>query len=407
MNLFTRISWILLILMASASWAQPGAARAVPELMFMMPMVIDQRACLGSLLATPAERCMPWTQREVAGPLYLRDRQEVIIGGKSGYLQAIQLSSKTTLKTKKLSGNLIAKPIEAGGRLFFGLDSGWIQSVDVSTFADRWQQPLDAGVSASVTVFGDKVIAVSDAASIYAFDADKGTVLWVSRRPWEKNISLPYFGSPLVKEMKIGALQGTFVVYGHPSGRLDFIDLMTGKSEFEIMIGLPSAPFADVVAAPLWLNGVVIAAGFNSGIVAVDPVAKTKLWSVEEKGISRLDSAEDMVVAAGPKKIVGLSGGEQQWRFEFDRGEPTSLVINDGMIYFGADGDGFFTLDRFSGKPLKTAGSRAGFAGELEWSKEDGLLFATSTAGYLYVMSTRFQGIVQRKNRAWSGVVAQ
>jgi len=393
----TRISWLFFVLFELPLQAFVPPAQPYPELLFFLPMVVDQQACLGSIIAGAAERCIPWTQREVAGPLYLKSRQEIIIGGKSGYLQAFDLNTRTTARLKKLQGNLIAKALEHEGTLYFGLDSGVVQAVDVATFKPLWQLSLDGGVSAPPVIYKDKLIVASDAASIYALDLQKGTILWVARRPYQRNISLPYFGAPLIFEMREGAAPAHFVVYGHPSGRVDFIDVNTGKIEFNVQIGIADQSFSDVVAAPILFNGAIIAAGFNSGIVAFDPFSKTKLWTIAEKGISRLAVVDKQIIATGPKKVIGLSGQKIRWRFEFDRGEPTSLVINRDLIYFGADGNGFFALNRFSGKPLKYLGSRVGFSGELEWSKEDDLLFATSTAGFLYVMSTRFNGNVQQK----------
>lgn len=368
-----------------------------PELTFMLPINIGKEACLGSMVAQPTERCISWTTREVASPLYLKSRQQVIVGGLSGYLQAIDLKNRKTLRSKKLNGNLVAKPAFLAGNLYFALDSGVVQSLQADNFAPLWQQSVDSGVAAPVLIDNDKLIVVTDSASIYAFNLHDGKLLWVTKRPHDKSISLPYFGRPLVMEIKSGLKQGRFAVYGHPSGRVDFIDIENGKIEFDVQVGTSSAPFADVVAAPILFNGMVIAAGYNSGIVAIDPVSRAKLWSIEEKGISRFALAGDQIIAAGPKKVVSVKKENVAWRFDFLRGEPTSLVVNGSLIYFGADEDGFMVLDRISGRPLKYAGSRMGFAGELEWSNEDKLLFATSTAGFLYVMDANFAGVVQRQ----------
>lgn len=376
---------------------QASVTQSYPELMFMLPINVDQHSCLGSILSPAEQRCTSWTQREIAGPLYLKARHEVIIGGRSGFLQAIDIHARTTNRLKKLAGNLIARPLEFEGKLLFGLDSGVIQSVNTDTFRENWQAKVDGGVGAPLARHGNRLIVVTDISSVYAFNVNSGELLWVLRRPFEKGISLPYLSAPLIQEMKIGSTQGTYIVCGHPSGRLDFIDINSGVIEHDLMIGKPRQPFSDVVAGPLWFKDTIIAAGFNNGIVAFDPISKTVIWTVEEKEITRLAIADGQIIAAGPKKIIGLNGKNRLWSFVFDRGEPTSLVINNGLIYFGADENGFFVLDRYSGIPLKYAGSRIGFAGDLEWSEEDGLLFATSTSGYLYVMNSHFNGTVQKR----------
>ena len=81
---------------------------------------------------------------------------------------------------------VFGQPSIAGGRVFLGVDTGFVYSLDAATGCVRWSYQAEAGVRTAITVarlgrnrsaayFGDMK------ASAYAVDADTGELIWKTR----------------------------------------------------------------------------------------------------------------------------------------------------------------------------------------------------------------------------------
>jgi outer membrane protein assembly factor BamB len=360
--------------------------------------VISSGACLGSLIGDPkkAENCTAWTRHEIASPLFDPARNLIYLGGSDGYVHIVSAHDGTLKKNIKLpEGNLHAKAVLSKGHLFFGTSAGDIIKLDPDTGKIVWKLRVDAEVENRLVLQDDTLFAVTGLATIYAIDAVAGTVLWNQKRSLPTHIFIGAQSNPLL--VSLNASSGKLVlICGHPSGRVDFYEAETGKAIFSVMVGDLTSEFPDVASTPIYTRGSVVVASFNRGIVSLDPDTGEIRWKLSEKEKTKLAAAYGFIFAAGNKSVVGINAqdGRVVWRFTFDKGAPTDMIIKNGFLYIGSDHKALYVLKASTGMPVRYIGSGQGFVGEFDFSSNQ--LFAMSAAGYLYAISPDFKGFVQR-----------
>ncbi len=360
--------------------------------------VVSNGACLGSLIGDPkqADDCATWTRHEAASPLFDAARNMIYVGGSDGLLHVVSARDGALKKNIKLpEGNLHAKPVLWENHLFFGTSAGDIIKMDPGTGNIVWKLKVDAEVENQIVLQGSTLFVVTGAATIYAVDAVTGTILWNQKRPLPPHIFIGTISNPLLVSINETG-EKLILICGHPSGRVDFYEAKTGKAIFNVMVGDLTSEFPDVAASPVFNQGSVIVASFNRGIVSLDPSTGEIRWKLAEKEKTKLAAAEGLIFAAGNKSVIAMNAqdGKVVWRFTFDKGAPTEMIIKNGFLYFASAPGALYVLKANTGMPVRYIGSGQGFAGEFDFSSNQ--LFAISTAGYLYAMSPDFKGIVQR-----------
>jgi outer membrane protein assembly factor BamB len=387
---------VIVVAMLVASVAAPEA-RTVYGQVWRAP-VVEAMPCFLSAFLPPSfnERCISWTRRETAGPAFHGDTGIVIIGGSDHMLRGLDGHDGKRLWQVPLPGALVSAPTLADDGAFFGTDDGHVMRADVTSGKTRWDVVVDAEVMEPPVVDGDLVLAVTGADTLYAMRKDTGEAAWSYKHPLPRGITLRGQSRPLVVAVATpeGVKKRVFV--GHASGRLTILDRDTGNVVDELNISGDEA-FGDLDADPFEQNGHVVLASNTKGVMAIDPKSGGELWHNKEPGIVRLArGGNHMVVAGGPQKILGLDArtGAVRWRFTFDKGTPTRIVVQGGRVHVGSDRGSLYVLDLFSGRPMQYIGSGVGFAADpFLWND---MLFAMTGAGSLIALSNGFHGIVQR-----------
>ena len=371
-------------------------ARQVYGIAWTAPSVELGPCALSIVLpASEADKCLPWNPREPSGPAFHRDLGLVIVGGTDKYVRALDARDGHKVWEKKTPGAVVAQPVLAGDGAFFGTDDARVLQLDVKTGAERWITSVDAEVTEPVVVHEGVVYVVTGNDSTFALSQETGEPLWVNKHPLPRGITLRGQSKPLVIDVA-GADGGKRLFIGHASGRLAVLERETGAVITEIDLSRGDA-FGDIDADPVFHPGrnVVIAASQTRGLTALDPRTTTEVWRNPEPGITRLaNGGEPMVVAAGAGKVLGIDAatGKSRWRFTFEKGAPTRIVVQGGRVHVGNDRGALYILDLYSGRPMQYAGSAAGVAGDLALWQD--MLFFTSGAGTVIAMSNNWPGPV-------------
>ncbi|MBN4077281.1 PQQ-binding-like beta-propeller repeat protein [Sulfobacillus acidophilus] len=348
--------------------------------------------CLESIIKAPntVQGCIPWDLKERVGVAYDALAGLVYTGGSDGKLHVFYAENGKLKTSISLDGKLIARPIIDKEQMYLGTSQGFLLSVNLKDLSFAWKTRLDSEIQESFTLNNNTLYVVTGLLTIYAIDSKNGAIKWVKKRGSPSGLFLRKLSSPL--------LYNGILAIGSPFGYLEFYDAGFGNIINRIMVSNATEPFLDVAATPVLSGANVIAASFNKGIVALNSKSAAQEWLVQELEISQLLAYEDTVFAAGAKKIIALDGksGKILWRFLFDTGSPTMLLVKDGMLIFGSDKDSLFVLDRQSGKPLEYIGSNLGFSSDIVIYKEN--LFTVSSVGYLYRLSTDFKGRVHKEH---------
>jgi outer membrane protein assembly factor BamB len=364
-----------------------------------MTTVVQTEPCVLSvaLPASEAEHCASWTRRESSGPAFHSGLGVLVTGGSDRQLRAIDATNGALIWQRPTPGAVVSQPTIDGGTVVVGTDDARVIAVDVASGRERWTAAVDAEITEPVVVFGDAVFVVTGADSAYALAKETGEALWVHKHPLPRAITLRGQGRPLAIDVPTFEGMSRRLYVGHATGRLTVLDRADGHVITELDVSRGDT-FGDLDADPIFhvaQGGRVIAASQTRGVVAIEPVGHAEVWRTPEAGLTRLAAGgERLVVAAGAGKVLALDAvtGAIVWRFTFEKGAPTRIVVKGGRVHVGSDRGALYVLDLFSGRPLQYAGSAVGVAGDLAlWND---MLWYTSTAGRLVALSGAWSGPV-------------
>lgn len=355
-----------------------------------MAKVVDKKPCietLGSVVASPKE-CWSWTKRETAEPGLDLSTSRILLGGTDGWLHVVDLANGKTLQRVAVEGNLVSAPIFIDKWAIFGTDAGFAYSVVRDGLAVEWKTELDAGILQAPTVVNDRAYFVTQLGTIYAVSIQTGAVQWFKKRDLPNRIFLRHLSVPVSVSSQLNGSLRELLVVGNPNGKLEYLDPSTGEVVDELQLGTSKEPFGDVATTPVVGRGLLFAAGFNSGLVAVDASTRIRKWDLKERGISQLALEGGILVVAGPKFVYGVDAdsGRILWKFSFDRGAPGPISVDAQDVWVGSDTDGMYVLDLFSGAPKQVLGSGLGFAGGAKRLGQSWL--ALSSAGVLFLFDS-------------------
>jgi len=395
---------VTVVAVVAAAVAAAALAGATPEARQVyaptwMTTVVEVGPCALSVVmpASEAERCASWTRRESSGPAFHPGLGVIVTGGSDKQLRALDATSGKKLWTRPSPGAVVAQPVIDAESAYAGTDDARVVRVDVASGRERWVAAVDAEVTEPVVVHDDAVFVVTGADSTYALSKETGEALWVHKHPLPRAITLRGQGRPLPLDVQTFEGLSRRLYVGHATGRLTVLDRTDGRVLTELDLSRGDT-FGDLDADPVFHpagGGRVIVASQTRGIVAVDPKSHVETWRTGEAGITRLATGgTGLVIAAGAGKVVALDAatGASRWRFTFEKGAPTRIVVKGGRVHVGSDRGALYILDLFSGRPLQYAGSAVGVAGDLALWQD--MLFYTSTAGRLVALSSAWPGPV-------------
>ena len=391
------------VLAAALALAQPVEA-ASPQARQVYGLawhqqVIESGPCFLSLFLAPAEqeRCASWTRRETAGPSFHAATGLLLVGGSDHALRGIQAATGRLQWQVKLPGALMARPVLHDDGAYFGTDDGHVLRADVTSGRARWDITVDAEVTEPVVIDDDLVLVVTGNDSLYALKRETGEAAWVHKHPLPRAITLRGQGAPLVISVATPAGPKRQVIVGHASGRLTVLERDTGTVMDEIGLSGDDS-FGDLDADPLVQRGHLVVASASRGVIALDVKSHAELWRAPESGVVRLArGGNHLVIGAGPGKVIALDAvtGKPRWRFTFDKGAPTRIVVKGGRVHVASDRGSVYVLDLFAGRPLQYVGTGLGVAADLELVND--AMFVTTTAGDVLALSNAFTGIAHAK----------
>jgi outer membrane protein assembly factor BamB len=361
--------------------------------------VVPAGPCLLSAFVLPseAERCISWTRRETAGPAFHAATGILIVGGSDRRLRGISARDGAAMWSVPMPGAVVAQPTIVEDGAYVGTDDGHVLRADVTSGRIRWDVTVDAEVSEPVVIDDELVLVVTGADTLYALNRLTGEPAWSHKHPLPRGITLRGQSKPLVAT--VDTLQGPRrrVFVGHASGRLTVLERDTGTVVDELSVSGDDT-FGDLDADPFEQEGRIVFASQTRGVIALDPRTGNEAWRNPESGIVRLArGGRHLVIAAGPGKVLGLDAvnGAVRWRFTFDKGAPTRIVVKGGRVHVGSDRGSFYVLDLFSGRPRQYLGTGLGFAADPAlWND---MLYVTTIAGEVIALSNAFRGLVQAR----------
>jgi len=248
------------------------------------------------------------------------------------------------------------KPIKAaaaiaGGRVFFGDDSGVVHAVDFATGKEVWKFKTEASIEATPLVLNDTVFIGSSDANFYALEAATGKLKW----KYETGDKI--LGGANFAKNPNG--EGTWLLVGSYDSSLHCVDAVTGKAVWthstdNYINGTPA----------LLPSGEIVFGGCDSFIHVLQLADGKELRQIESEayiassvavidGIGYVGNYGNIVISFDPKK------GGVGWKYR-DRNFPyySSAALTADRVIIGGRDKRLHAIDRATGQGVWTFQSR-------------------------------------------------
>ncbi len=248
------------------------------------------------------------------------------------------------------------KPIKAaaaiaGGRVFFGDDSGLIHAVDFASGKELWKFKTEAGIEATPLVLNDTVFIGSSDANFYALEAATGKLKW----KYETGDKI--LGGANYAQNPTGA--GHWLLIGSYDSHLHCVDAATGKaiwthSTDNYINGTPALlPSGEIVFGGCDSFIHVLSLADGKEVRQIDSEAYIASSAAVMDGIGYVGNYGNLVIAFDPKT------GEVKWKYR-DRNFPyySSAALTADRVIIGGRDKRLHAIDRATGKGVWTFQSR-------------------------------------------------
>ena len=210
---------------------------------------------------------------------YLR-LQPVVSGGiiytadTTGVVQAVKKSDGSIRWTTPLKHGLVSGPVVSEQFIAVGTNNSSLVLLNKSNGKKLWQAKVSGEILSPPTIAGKKVIAKTIDGKVYAFNAMDGKQLWLTDHG-APSLILKASSSPIV--------MGNLVLIGFSDGKLDALDMNTGRVVWERSIAYASGPsdierLVDIDADPIVENNIIYLASYQGYIGALSLTDGQFIW---------------------------------------------------------------------------------------------------------------------------------
>ena len=266
-DLFARGSWAW-----TGTWAVPGGTAPGPKWIQVDVAGHDGSVWTSEGAFTLTARPAPAVMAGGDWPFFHND------AGHRGYLEAGPRPPLVVAWATHIGGTIhISSPVIADGRVYAAssyedsLDDCAVSALDLATGRQLWRAPVDSSVTHSLAAYGDRVLAVSEAGTLYCFDSD-GYPCWTA--------SLDRQGDTRW-ELSFPVTDGKAVYAGRASG-FGAYDLETGEPLWRQGGGRDWWP--NIYSGPSIGTGVVYQGG--AFVRALNPTTGDVLWEKTKTAVS-------------------------------------------------------------------------------------------------------------------------
>ncbi len=244
------------------------------------------------------------------------------------------------------------------GRLFVSSGYGAMLSLDAQTGAEIWRTKTRTPLHSAPTVSGGRVYAVTDDNEIFAFDADKGEVLWTYQAIIESARMLTSPSVAVVDDVVIAPFaSGEIVALRAQNGGVLWQDALSSSGKLT-----PLSSLNDIGAGPVIADGYVFATAQSGVLSAFDLRTGTRIWSQPAGALGYPAVAGEfiyVVTTGGNVVCMSRTDGSVVWMTQLDVYENAKkkkhriawtgpILAGDRILVAGSNGQGV-TLNPYNG----------------------------------------------------------
>lgn len=286
-----------------------------------------------------SERGAP-VQRE--GRLYVGSSQE-------NALLVLDAQSAELVRALPALGPVQSAAVLGEDAVWFSDSAGYTWCYGLDDGVERWRHYAGAPLLASPAVVDGRLYLTSVDDVVYALDARTGELAWRHAQQLDpgRGVELELFGAPSPTVM------GEVVLTGHSDGTLLALGRADGEVLWQRRVG--EGRYPDLIAPAMGLEGSVLAAGYTSPLIALDPETRSVRWRLDEVGGAEpfLRDGERIYVSGvdGKLRAVDTRTGELLWTWDSGTGGSlASPVMTEAGLLVGASVGGLSLVDAARGE---------------------------------------------------------
>ncbi len=295
--------------------------------------------------------------------------------------------------SKEVNGRVVAQPIIFRDKLFVGTTSGIFYAFSKKNGRILWKYRGEGEILSRAAVYFPEenpkralVIFTTALNQIVALRLESGKWEWQHRHSPPSELTVRGQSPPVIDGERVfcGYSDGTLIAYRAKDGKIIWKKKVSESDEF-----------ADIDEPPVIAEGLLLAAPYNSPLMALDPETGKVRWrSKLKRARSPLVSDGELFATTSDGKVasIDLEDGKIQWIKKIpEAGALTAPVADDYSLFVGSSQGGLYVLSRDNGKVIQTVFFGSSFA---KPQISENTLFAISYNGFVYsfhISTSRFE----------------
>ena len=361
----------------------------------------------------------------------------VFVGSSNHGLYALRGSDGGTIWRFETEAAVQSEPVydASADAVYFGSHDGALYAVHAHNGVAMYRYPTIAEVTRAPILYGNTLVFVNGADTLYAINKMTGAKLWQAGKPPAGGMGLAGHSGP--------ATDGKSVFVGHSDGTLAAYRLDTGAETWApVELAQESETYRDIGqhtdtdTTPMVFesagNTMVIAGNSMTGVVALDAATGSRIWTNSDcKGavaIALWHEPAHMVAASVQSANIGekqdrvpvsernvvyittmtgiwaleASTGHELWRAPVPEGGVSRIAFGRGALVLGTARNGLYLLSPTTGKPIDGIDMATGFSSTP--TVYAGRIFAMSNAGALWAVDIDAPGATAGSEKLAGGL---
>jgi outer membrane protein assembly factor BamB len=300
----------------------------------------------------------------------------IFVAERGGRVAAYDTTSGVLRWEQKLDATLSAGAGVGEGLMLVGGEDGDLFALDVDSGSLKWRATVSSEILAAPQIGAGKVLVSVNDGKVIAFDAQRGQKIWISNNNVPA-LSLRGGGRPVIV--------GERVIAGFANGHVAAFNLHNGKRLWETAVAVAKGRseierLVDVDTTPRVLDGTVYCATYQGQVAALSLESGQILWSRDTSTFTDLIVDESRVYysdASSELWALDRKTGATLWRQDKLRGRMITgpalsgdhIVVGDfqGYAHWMRRDDGHFVART----DMKDADRRAVVAGQVHLPEDE------------------------------------
>jgi outer membrane protein assembly factor BamB len=262
------------------------------------------------------------------------DQQAVYVASRDGRIKAFSLDGEKSLwstdfrddqrnqlnRSARFSGGISLSP----DSLFIGTENAQVLAFNKSDGELKWLAKVSGEVIAQPVYANGKVVVHTSRGDLICLDSNTGEMLWTLTNKQPK-LTLRGSATPSISQGGI--------VYGRADGFVAVALLADGRPLWQLPVARPHGAteldrLVDVDMQPIINNGIVYTLAYNGNLTAIDLLKGEQLWSRKYAGFRNIALSGNSLYLCDYRGYI----------FAVDRKSGSELWVNDKLGYRNVTG---------------------------------------------------------------------